>query len=87
MGKKVFTIFDIAEPPPILYKDIKKVSATATYIIPNQRCRSTADSKSVTAPYTQCFSVRVFCSTPKNKRVFVIRLFFGRKCAKNKRFS
>ena len=86
---KKHCFFNLILPSRLLsyVKIVRKVSATATYLIPNQRCRSTADSKAVTAPYTQYFSVRVFCSTPKNKRVFVIRLFFGRKYAKNKRFS
>ena len=32
------------------------------------------------------FSVRVSCSTPKNKREFAGRLSFGRKFARNERF-
>ena len=32
------------------------------------------------------FFVRVFCSTPKNKREFARRLSFGRKYAKNKSY-
>ena len=31
------------------------------------------------------FFVRVFCSTPKNKREFAGRLSFGRKFSKNKK--